>query len=83
MGKVASIFGGAPKTPALPPPPPPPPTREDPAIAEAARKQRLAEKQRKGRASLNITGGEGVMGDPASVDRPMARGGSQLLGQVS
>jgi hypothetical protein len=55
-----------------PPPvaPPPVPMPNDPAIAAAKNKQRLAELQRMGRASTNLTGNS-ALGD-APVDRPGA-----------
>jgi len=77
---IGSIFSG-PKMPELPPPPPPPPTREDPAIAARQKEVVDAEKRRKGRAASNLTGGEGVLGE-TNVDRPAARAGAQVLGQV-
>ena len=48
--------GFSPSAPALPPAPPPPPKIDDPAIAAAAHKQRLADLQRKGRTSMIIAG---------------------------
>ena len=48
--------GFSPSAPALPPAPPPPPKIADPAIAAAAKKQRLADLQRKGRAATIIAG---------------------------
>ena len=68
----------APKAPSLPPPPPPPPTREDPAVLEAKKKLQDAEKRRKGRGATVLQGGQGVLGEPASVTRPEA--GSGTLG---
>lgn len=58
-------FGSSPKL----PPPAPVPEREDPAIAEAARRQRLAEKRRRGVRSTLLTGGLGDTADP-NVRRP-------------
>ena len=65
-------------TPALPPAPPPPPKRDDPAIAEARKKLRASELRRKGRRSMVVTGGEGVLGE-APLIQPQARG-AQVLG---
>jgi hypothetical protein len=62
--------GFSPSAPALPPAPPPPPKIDDPAIAAAARKQRLADLRRKGRASMNITGG--LTDDPLLLSQPSA-----------
>jgi len=65
-----SLFSPAsPKIPALAPLP----TREDPAIAAAKEKRRLAEGRRKGIAGSNVTGGLGVPGD-APVSRPKLGG---------
>ena len=75
MPQLLPGFGGAP---APPPPPPPPPTREDPAIAEAKERQRLAEKRRRGRRATFFTGDQSGLGD-STVSRPQARQG-QLLG---
>ena len=58
-----SIFGGS--RPSLPPVQQAP-TREDPAVAEAARKQRLAIQLQRGRQSTLLTGGQGVQG-PANL----------------
>jgi hypothetical protein len=64
---MGSLFGG--KQPALPEPVKPA-TREDPSIKEAAKRNRLAEKKRQGRAGSILTSQnqEGMGG--ASVDRP-------------
>ncbi len=48
----------APSPPSLPPPPPAP-SREDPAVEEARRRQAIAARQARGRASTILTGGEG------------------------
>lgn len=76
----ANFFGMNPKAkdPA-PPPPPAPPTSSDPAIAAAKEKQRLAEKQRKGRAATVLTGPEDPLGE-VSLNRPGARSAA-LLGE--
>ncbi len=71
---LSKIFG-APKPAPLPPPPPPPVTREDPAIAEAARRTRQAEQRRSGRRAAVLIGessGEAPLGRPEA--------GSQKLG---
>lgn len=75
----ANLFGMNPKAKDAPPPPPPPPTRDDPAVVAAQEKQRLAEKQRKGRAATVLTGATDPLGD-LSLARPEARGAT-LLGQ--
>ncbi len=66
-----------PKTPSLPPPPPVP-KRDDEAteqaMEEARRKQRLAARLRRGRASTILTSGQGVLGEA-----PISR--KTLLGQ--
>jgi hypothetical protein len=56
-----------------------PPTREDPEIDEAKRRLRLSERNRRGRRSTILTGGQGVLGD-AQIERPR---GAQLLGQAA
>lgn len=58
----------SPPKPPTPTPPPPLPTREDPAVAEAARRERLAAAQRRGRRATLITGGQGAEGE-APVER--------------
>lgn len=70
-------FGGAPSP---PPAPAPVPTVEDPAIAEAKKKQRTSELQRRGRRASILTSGKGVEGDLGAVNRPEARG-ARLLGE--
>lgn len=60
-----SLFS-SPKKPA---PLPPLPTREDPSIAAAAEKKRLAEGKRKGIGDTIVTGGLGITTDP-TVNRP-------------
>ncbi len=65
-----------------PPPLPEPVTREDPAIAEARKKAKQAELQRRGRRSaiINSGGGSGLDDDlGGSVSRPEARS-AQVLG---
>lgn len=71
---MGSLFS-APKPPPLPPPPPPPVTRADPAIAEAGRKRRQAEKQRQGRRASVVAGN-------LQTEAPLGRAeaGSQTLG---
>ena len=64
-------FGGAPAM----PPPPPPPTRDDPAIAEAKKKLRLAEAQRRGRQASILTPPEDELG-AVNTDRPTALSGT-------
>lgn len=64
---MGSLFS-SPKMPA-PAPVAPPPTREDPAIEEAKRKQRMIEGQRRGRAATIVTGGLGDTGE-AEIKRP-------------
>ena len=61
---MAGLFGGS-KVPAAPPAPPPAPTANDPEVQEAIRKERLAQRKRKGAASTILTGELGVMGSPA------------------
>ena len=63
--------GFSPRAPALPPPSKRPPKIDDPAIAAAAKKQRLAELQRKGRASMIIAGG---LTDEPRLSQPGALG---------
>jgi hypothetical protein len=61
------------------PPAPKPVTREDPAVAEARRRELLAERARTGRQAQVVTGagtGAGLLG-PATVVRPT------LLGQTT
>lgn len=71
-------FGSPPKAAA----PPPPPSESDSATAkaqaDAADEVRKAEKRRKGRSSLMLSGQDGL--GEAIIERPEARGGSQLLG---
>jgi len=47
--------------------------REDPAVEEARKRQRLAARRRKGRRSTIVTGGAGVQG-LAPLSRPQALG---------
>ena len=61
---------GPPKMPA----PPPIPTRDDPAVKEAADKERKRRLKAKGRSSTILTGGQGVL-EPANIGR------KTLLGQ--
>ncbi|MFN0043572.1 MAG: hypothetical protein ACKVSF_10230 [Alphaproteobacteria bacterium] len=61
-------------SPPPPPPLPPLPSREDPAIEEARRRQLVAARRAKGRASTILTGGAG---DPS--DAPVQR--KTLLGE--
>ncbi len=70
-----SLFS-PPKPPKVGPPPPPPPERDDPAVLEAARKQRLSDLSRRGRRSSLLTSGAGVL-DTAPLGRPAA-GGFQI-----
>lgn len=72
---IGNIF--APKPQPLPQPPPPPPTPEDPAVLASKEAVRMQERRKKGRAAMNMTGPEGVLGE-ANVTRPEA--GAQLLG---
>jgi hypothetical protein len=76
MARLFPGFGGAPSA---PPPLPPVPTREDPAIAEAREKLRLAERRRAGRRATNLTGSEATLGN-SRVARPGASP-SKLLGE--
>ena len=71
MSKLAKLFGfSKPKAPA---PLPPFPTREDPAIAEARRRQISLEKRRKGRRASILTSGSGLDEDKLGViSRPEA-----------
>ncbi len=75
--------GFSPKAPSLPAiaAPAPPPRRDDPAIAEAKKKQRLSDLRRRGRASTIIAPREDQLGN-APVDRPQARS-AQVLGQIA
>jgi hypothetical protein len=68
-----AIIGKSPR----PAAPPPVPTGEDPAIAAAREKARLAEKNRRGRAASILTGSdEDKLGGGSSViNRPGASGG--------
>ena len=78
--------GFSPKAPSLPPAPPPPPLRadpvkeiqEDPQVAEAKKKQRLADKQRRGRRATILTSGQGVL-ETTPLSQPRARS-AQVLG---
>ena len=63
----------------VPPEPDPPPTRDDPALSEAREKERLAALRRKGRAASIKTSGMGVA-DSATITRPSARAGADILG---
>lgn len=67
MGKIAKIFGGAPK---LPKPPPPPVIPDKAAIAAEA--ERLKASKRKGRTST-IASGRGLLG---------SNGGSETTGTL-
>lgn len=73
-----SVF--SPSKPQMPAPPPPPPKRDDPEIAAAKDKQRMADLKRKGRAASVLTSGRGVEEELGAVARPEARSGAQLLG---
>lgn len=78
MSKIAKIFGGAPKQ-AAPTPLAPLPTRADPEIAAAKKRQKTADKLRKGRRSSILTSSGGVddlLG--TQVSRPEARGATLL-----
>lgn len=55
--------------------PPPPPEREDPAVAEARRKQLQAEQRRLGRQSTILTSGQGLAGDPNVSRATLLSGG--------
>jgi hypothetical protein len=70
------FFGGG-GSPAIQPAPPVP-TREDPAIAEAKKKARLAEQKRKGRAAAIIAPREDRLG-AAPLERPAAGGAEKAL----
>lgn len=72
---MGSLFGGA-RTPAVTPAPPLP-QRDDPSIAEAARRTKRAAAQRRGRRSTILTSGKGVT-ETATVDRPEATGKTVL-----
>jgi hypothetical protein len=69
---MGSIFGG-PKMPA-PPEPVAPPTREDPAVTEAARRQRNAAALARGRGATILTSELGV-GSGSATGRPRTLGG--------
>ena len=58
-------MGGIFSSPSLPAPPPTPaaPTREDPAVADARRKEQQLATKAKGRRSTLLTGGEGDSSD--------------------
>ena len=76
---MGGLFSSSAPTPA---PLPEPVTREDPSIAEAKKKAKQAELQRKGRraAIVNSGGGAGLDDDlGSSVSRPEARS-AQVLG---
>jgi len=70
-------MGGLIPSPKAPAAPPPVPTGDDPAIAAAREKARLAEKNRRGRAASILTGSdEDKLGGGSSViNRPGASGG--------
>jgi len=69
MGKIAKIFGGG--KPKAPPPLPPLPTRADPEIEAARRRQKTANKLRKGRRSSILTsssqGSDNILGETSGV----------------
>lgn len=67
----------APSIPA-PAPPPPVPTREDPEVQEAARRQRTAAANARGRASTILTGELGVTGAQGTTGRPRLLGGGGM-----
>lgn len=48
--------------------------------SENKRRARLAQQRRRGRRASILTGALGLLGEPALVDRPMARGAA-LLGE--
>lgn len=73
MQAVKGIFGGGSAKQILPPAPAPAPTPEDPAALEARRRTLSEQRQRRGRASTLLTGGQGVTGSA-----PVAR--KTLLG---
>jgi hypothetical protein len=64
-------FGGVPSM----PPPPPPPTRDDPAIADAKKKLRMAERQRQGRRASILAPPEDELGTPP-LDRATPMNGT-------
>ena len=70
--------GFSPSAPSLPPTVAPPPQRDDPAVVEARKKQRLSELNRRGRRALILNTGAGVV-DEAPLSQPRA-GGAQLFG---
>lgn len=94
MGKFAKVVKGAadlslapiravgdllsPDIPASPPPPPVP-KRTDPEVDEAGRRQREADRLRRGRRATILTSSRGVE-DQLGVTRPEARG-ARLLGE--
>jgi len=82
VGKIVSsvkdIFSG-PDIPD-PIPPPPIPKREDTENVEARKRQRQAQKLRKGRASTILNTGRGVEDNLGSVSRPAARSASLFGG---
>jgi hypothetical protein len=79
-----SIFPGSslfssPKRPELPPAPPPTPTRDDPAIAQAAReKARRIQAQKRGLAATILTGSRGDL--DLGTSEATESGRAKLLG---
>lgn len=67
---MGSLFGGA--KPPTPPPPAPLPVREDPAVKEAERRERLATARRRGRRATILTSGQGTT-DNATITRPSGK----------
>ncbi len=64
---MSFLFPSPPKPPKLPPVP----SRDDEAVAEARRRQRLAARLRKGRASTILTSGQGVLGEAPVVRKTL------------
>ncbi len=64
---MSFLFPSPPKPPNLPPVP----SRDDEVVAEARRKQRLAARLRKGRASTILTSGQGVLGEAPVVRKTL------------
>lgn len=81
IGPFPTILGGLLAGDDTPPPAPPPPApkRTDPEVDEAGRRQREADRLRRGRRATILTSSRGVE-DQLGVSRPEARG-ARLLGE--
>ena len=76
LGSRVRFFGGGGSTPKPPPPPPPPPLGPTQAELEAAAKQQLLARQRRGRRSTILAG---QLGDPGQRGDPLG-GQATVLG---